>query len=70
MVSEKKPIKKDRLEPLLATLRDNKKSSNEYKNAILKIVDLYDEGYFVNHDQMEDLIGSFYMEVLYKIHIR
>lgn len=70
MAPEKKPIKKDRLEPLLATLRDNKKSSNEYKNAILKIVDLYDEGYFVNHDQMEDLIGSFYMEVLYKIHIR
>ena len=70
MAQEKKPIKKDRLEPLLATLRDNKKSSNEYKNAILKIVDLYDEGYFVNHDQMEDLIGSFYMEVLYKIHIR
>ena len=70
MAPEKKPIKKDGLEPLLATLRDNKKSSNEYKNAILKIVDLYDEGYFVNHDQMEDLIGSFYMEVLYKIHIR
>ena len=70
MAPEKKPIKKVRLEPLLATLRDNKKSSNEYKNAILKIVDLYDEGYFVNHAQMEDLIGSFYMEVLYKIHIR
>ena len=70
MVLYKKPIKKERLEPLLATLRDNKKSSNEYKNAILKIVDLYDEGYFVNHAQMEDLIGYFYMEVLYKIHIR
>ena len=70
MKQQKKPIKEDTLEPLLATLRDNDKSSDEYKNAILKIVDLYDEGYFINHTQMDALLGPFYMEVLYKIHIR